>query len=223
MNLINLVPVHRREARVRRIWRGRCIVICVAYSVLILALTTTAYALISRGNDIIPGRLAEAAEEENRVSTALAKTLETLEQKESQLRASRAIAGQPDWSELLALLAAKTQDQITLRGCSVSPRQVAAPRMTAVKSAGVKPATPSFAGILVSVSGAGISQTEVSQYALRLESTGLFNRVTIIETARETLADLQLVTFRLECTLGETLSPTEGKVTDLRTAAGGEP
>lgn len=223
MNPINLVPAHRREARVRRIWRGRCVVVCVAYSVLVLALTTTAYALISRGNDIIPGRLVEVAAEENRVSTALGKALDTLEQKESQLRASRAIAGQPDWSELLALLAAKTQDHITLRGCSVSPRQVAPPRTAAAKPTGTKPAAPPFSGILVNVSGAGISQTDVSQYALRLESTGLFNRVTIIETSRETLADLQLVTFRLECTLGEPSSPSESKVTDLRTATGGEP
>ena len=47
------------------------------------------------------------------------------------------------------------------------------------------------------------SQAAASQYALRLESTGLFGRVTLLDTNRDTYVGLLLVSFRIECTLGD--------------------
>jgi hypothetical protein len=185
-------------------WRLRCGVACGVYAVLVVVgvafFRTMLQATSASGTDgrALTGRLSDAAEQIDRNRSALAAAETMLSEAESQLRASRAITDQPDWSQLLALLARKSEGQVVLRACIVRPREmpaVAAPRPGMPKSPPAEPA------ILVNLSGLGTSQGAVSEYALRLESTGLFQRVALLDTTREPIDGLPLVAFRIECTL----------------------
>jgi hypothetical protein len=150
---------------------------------------------------------------------------------ESLLRSSRAITDQPDWSALLGLLSTKAGNDVFLRSCGVRPRDPAAYAAPvkpagppARPAAGGKPPPPPDPTVLVALAGLGASQASVSQFALRLEATGLFDRVRLLETSREVAVGLQLVSFRIECTLAEPGKPAEpGRPHPRRPAASAAP
>jgi hypothetical protein len=222
MTGINLIPARRTEARQRRLWRGRCVVTCAGYVSLVATLIVAARAVLDQGDAGLPALLTTAATEMERTSASLATTRRELDATESLLRSSRAIAEQPDWSGLLGLLAVKAGDQVVLRTVAVRPRET--PAAVAAKPAakvGAKPAPPDPT-LVVSLSGSSRSQAAASEFALRLEATGLFNRVTLLDTSRETFAELPLVSFRIECTLAEPTAATAA-VDRRGLATGGEP
>jgi hypothetical protein len=134
---------------------------------------------------------------------------------EATLRASRSISEQPDWSALMALLAAKAGDEIVLKTCLVRPRDldhaVASPRSQgqgAVDGAtGATQPPPAEPSMVLGLSGLGLSQAAVSQFILRLEGTRLFAKVTLIDTSRASFERMDVVGFRIECSLDE---PTGG-------------
>ena len=55
---------------------------------------------------------------------------------------------------------------------------------------------------LIRLVGYARSQAAVSQFVLRLEAAGLFDRVTVMRTAREPFLDDQAIAFHLQCLLG---------------------
>lgn len=202
MHSLNLIPFRRLEGRRRRSLRRRWFICCAGYSMLVACAAAAALALDSRSGSDVQSRLATAGAEVDRASAEVSQVRTKLEQTSSILRSSRAIAEQPDWSSLLALIAAKAGDNVTLKGCSVRPRQPAPPPAARTGPA-AKPAPPPDPTLLVNVLGLASSQAAVSQFALRLESTRLFDRVTLLDTSREPFAGVQLVSFRIECTLAE--------------------
>lgn len=203
----NLIPAARLIARQRRVWRGRCVVTCAGYAAVVATLTVGARAVVGQGEVELPELLRAASAEVDRNAATLAKVRGDLESTESRLRSSRAIAEQPDWSALMSLLAARAGEQVVLKGFSVRPKDppaVVAKPGAKPPAAGAKPVVPvAEPGVILNLAGAGRSQAAASQFALRLEATGLFDRVTLLDTTREVVADLPLVTFRVECTMGD--------------------
>lgn len=206
MQPLNLIPFRRLESRRRKALRRRWIAGCSVYAAIVAVAGGAALAIDTQTGSDLQARLASAASEVDRASTDVSKVRGDLDRVSSVLRSSRAIAEQPDWSYLLALMAGKAGPEVTLKGCTVRPRVAATP--TAAKP-GAKPAAkaPTDPTLLVNVTGLSTSQSAVSQFALRLESTGLFGRVTLLDTAREPFGGRQLVTFRIECTLAEPSKP----------------
>ena len=215
MQALNLIPFRRLESQRRRSLRRRWIVGCVCYGALVAAVGAAALAIDTHSGSDIQARLLAAGTEVDHASADVSLVRNELDRVNSLLRSSRAIAEQPDWSSLLALMATKAGKDVTLKACSVRPRQ--APAVASVKPATPKPVKPAIADptLLVNVAGLSSSQSAVSQFALRLEATGLFGRVTLLDTAREPFADKQLVSFRIECTLAE-----PGRSTPARSSAG---
>ena len=76
--------------------------------------------------------------------------------------------------------------------------------------AGVGAAAPNPAAsrsgpdVLLEVVGIGRSQLAVSQHVLRLEQTGLFSKVNLIDTGREPFLNTNAIGFRIQCVFGET-------------------
>jgi hypothetical protein len=70
------------------------------------------------------------------------------------------------------------------------------------------------AGFVLNIAGLARSQLAVSQFILRLEQTGLFDRVSLIDTARETFLGGPATGFKLECSLTGTAAgaPAHGLV-----------
>jgi hypothetical protein len=200
---LNLIPAHRQAARQRRVRRGRAVVTCAAYASVVAAVSVGARAVVVREDAAVPGLLDQAAADVALTTETLAKVRGELDAADSLLRSSRAIAEQPDWSTLMALLAAKAGDEVVLKALTVRPQDppTATAKPAAGRAAAAKPAAAD-PGVVVTVTGAGPSQAAASQFALRLEATRLFGRVALIDTNRDGFADLPLVSFRIECALG---------------------
>jgi hypothetical protein len=224
MKAINLIPAPRIAMRQRRIWSGRCLVTCVGYAAVVAVVTAGAQAVVSHDGVELSGRLVDTAAEFDRTSAALARIRTDLDATESLLRSSRSIAEQPDWSALLGLLSSRTQGQIVLKSVAVRPREIAPPQPATPARPGArgKAPPPPDPTILVNITGAAPSQAAASQYALRLESTGLFGRVTLLDTNRDAYVGLLLVSFRIECTLGDPAAKPAAVPGVLHASAGGD-
>jgi hypothetical protein len=173
----------------------------------VCALSRLAYVKV---DPTVKEKLVEAAKEVDRAGKGIVAVKEQLALADATLRASRSISEQPDWSALMALLAAKAGDEIVLKTCLVRPkdpdRQVDTRSQGpgalegGARAAQPPPAEPSM---VLGLSGLGLSQAAVSQFVLKLEATGLFAKVTLIDTSRAALERTDAIAFRLECSLDE--------------------
>ena len=103
--------------------------------------------------------------------------------------ANRSVGNQPDWSVLLTALSEELGDEIVFRGC----------RLECPLSPNGAVASPQAAQI--QLSGLGRSQTAVSKFVLRLEESGLLDKVKLVRTSRESLGDASAVAFVVDCGL----------------------
>ena len=196
MNNINLIPAPRREAKAHRAHVVKWIT------------GLSAYALILVLGYCVSGRFAmadsRAMNQESRhlsfVQDASRKMVQALQQELTQarqkLQTSKVLGQQPDWGSLMSLLAKNMGDDVVLDFCRL---QRVTPEAAPIKSDVPTPAAPATPQLLLELGGFAQSQADVSQYVLRLEKTGLFNKVKIIKTSREAFRDGKAVAFRLEC------------------------
>src|SRR4051812_9152059 len=101
MKALNLIPIQRRVAKQRRMHVRRCITICVAGGVLSTLACVATFAFSSGEDPTLQARLDRVEKDlaaATRSSEAAAAELNGVEM---TLRATRAIADQPDWSLLL--------------------------------------------------------------------------------------------------------------------------
>jgi len=106
-------------------------------------------------------------------------------------------------AELNGLLAPMLDDftkQIVLASCELEPVRGVAPALNAAAGQSLAATQPTYTLFLT---GMGRSQGSISQYVLRLEQTGLFDRVTLIESKRTPFGEGEAVSFRIGCTMGE--------------------
>ena len=213
MKAINLIPAARIEARRRRAQWVRCFAACGVYGVLVMAACALCRLPYAKNDPTVKEKLVEADVEVDRAGKTIVLVREQLALAEATLRASRSISEQPDWSGLMALLAAKAGDEIVLKTCLVRPkdpdrgvdyRALGPAAEGAARAAPPAPAEPSMA---LGLSGLGLSQAAVSQFVLNLERTGLFARVALIDTSRAALDRTDAIAFRIECSLDE---PADG-------------
>ena len=160
-------------------------------------------------------RLSHVIDADNQSITELRRQLD---EAQARLDLSRAIGSEPDWSQLLRLLAESLGQDVVLNSCQLEPAPAPAARPgQAVKAAtagggtgGVSAAAAeaSSAGrpaqYRLRISGHGRSQTAVSEFVLRLEQTKLFDQVLPPKTSRETFQKKDAIAFWVECVLSET-------------------
>jgi hypothetical protein len=65
-----------------------------------------------------------------------------------------------------------------------------------------------------------LDHAAANRFLLRLEQTGLFSKVSLLDTAREPFFDKNAIAFRLECALNP--APPPGAPAAGATARGGE-
>src|SRR5581483_11720777 len=112
MKNINLIPAPRRAAKRRRIHLRRCAVGCAAWAALSVAAAVLAHAVWRVEDPQVGERLARMNEEVTRTERALGDVRLQLAKAHSSLRGNEAIAAQPDWSILLALLGKQVGDDV---------------------------------------------------------------------------------------------------------------
>ena len=225
MKSINLIPAPRRAARRRRAHLRRCTAACCAWAALSVAATVASHAVWHDRQPQSAERLAKVSQEMEQTERAIAHVRAKLASAQSTLRANQAITTQPDWSIVLALLGKQAKGDIVLKTCNVRPATgtrgvlVSPPRpdqrRPTARQTGDGPAQPEAPPYLLETSGLASSHAAANQFILRLEQTGLFSKVTLLETAREAFLDGNKVAFRVECTFDQ--SPMGA--TDARAAA----
>jgi Tfp pilus assembly protein PilN len=211
MHGINLIPVRRlMYRRTRRHLRGWALILTAA--ALLMALTCgylRARVPVARATD------AELAKVSARLGQLHA-GFSAASGVETELNLNRSILAllkdQPDWSLLLELLAAQTDEQTVLREIRLTP-------LTQLTLASTPPAPSSIAKRADKAAVAakldlpsrfklelrGLCKTPagVSRFVANIENLGVMSEVKLIRTGREPFLSDIASSFELECVLGE--------------------
>lgn len=202
---INLIPAHRllamqRRIRVRLWMRIDSICICV-----LLIICAVAMPLFDQSATSVADELVFLDKKATGMNRSISALLPELSEVKLTLDASRAMQKQPDWSVLLALLANLQGDQIVMRNVQTKPMgggHVAAGGSEVVSAEEISAAGDNRSGYKLVLGGMGKTQNAISQFVLRLEQCGLFERVRVIMTNREGFMSDHAVSFELLCTMG---------------------
>jgi Tfp pilus assembly protein PilN len=121
------------------------------------------------------------------------------------LETTKAIHGQPDWSKLLIGLSAQLDDEIVLSRYQFTTL-TSDNKVITVEGSGSLPAAP--LGVFLTecrhtltLHGFGKSQEAVSRFVLRLEGSGVFDLVRLVNSSRQTFLNGEAVAFSVECHL----------------------
>ena len=207
MKRVNLIPVQRRLAKQRRTYIRRCVAACAAWAFVAAGAGVATHLTWGRIDPTLEPRLQRAAQSIETADRTLAAVQADLAAARSTLRATQAIADQPDWSILLALMGRSAGPEIVLRNCNVEQTiapvvaPVAQPTGRGAAKAPPAPPAPPVKVFSVGTQGMGRSQFAVAQFVLRLERSGLFARVSLVDTSRESFLGREAVSFRIECVL----------------------
>ena len=210
MKSVNLIPAPRRAARRRRVHLRRCAAVCAVWAVLSGVAAGGSHALWRDADGAqAEDRYATVTEDIQRTERAIANVRAQLAAAQSTLRAHEAIANQPDWSILLALLGQAIRDDVVLKSCHVHPAGAAAGARPDARrtTAPPQPGAPAQAGdgvpFVLEISGMAKSYEAANRFLRELDETKLFKQVTLLDTAREPFLVGMAVAFKLECSLDE--------------------
>lgn len=115
-----------------------------------------------------------------------------LAEAQGRLGAARAVGRHADWGVLLALVARNVGDEVVLARCRLESRE-----RPGAAAAGGGPAER----LVLELNGFARSQTQVSDFILRLEKTGLFDAVRLVKTGSEEFLSVKAVGFQVACAL----------------------
>jgi len=217
MKSVNLIPAPRLVAKRRRVHLRRCAAGCAVWAVMsVIAAGATQAMWRTAADPQAEERLALVADEIERTDRAIAATRAQLAAAQSTLRAKEAIANQPDWGVLLAVLAQSIKQDVVLKNCHVHPagrrpgevrRAPAAVAPSASSSTGAAAESVPF---VLDANGMAKDLEAAHRFVSDLEKTGLFARVTLLDTAREPFINGDAIAFRLECSLDEPAAGSPG-------------
>lgn len=193
MNSTNLLPMPRqlRQARSTRMRRwavalGATAALAVAtYAGCACALTDSAAptpADFSRA----ARDLAEANSDASRVRADLAAV-------QREVYSAQSLSEQPDLSLLLSLISRTADDRIVLSHCELSESQPGE-KGSEAESANIDSA-------LLRLDGFGKTQAAVADFVLRLETTHVFDRVTLLQSHSQPVLGADAAAFRIECAM----------------------
>jgi len=174
------------------------------YSAVALAGYAACFAFAGGEADVIRARLAEATAQVQRRRGEIRALSDKAATVRRELEAIRSVAGHPDWSLLLTLLADALSDSLVLEICTLAPT---GPPGSIAKD---KEADPNSLDTMTArlrqsyvlqLAGVAKTQTAVSRFVLRLEQIGLFRRVKLVQTSRRTFAGRRAIVFKIECLL----------------------
>jgi len=192
----NLIPAHRREKRHRirrvRTWAA----VLAAYGTLLIGAYVACFAFSQDDSGAILKEMRETTERLRAAGEQMHELRTSMAEASRQLATARALAQNPDWSLLLAMIARNLADKVVLDRCSLAPVDVGVEEVPPAKDGEVI-----YQRYLLELSGFAQSQMSVSQFVLRLEHSRLFESVRLIKTRKRDFMDGQAVSFRLECAL----------------------
>jgi hypothetical protein len=213
---VNLIPLYRQAAKARQRHLRAWILFCSAYSALLVLVYGVGYAHWAGPVRPLAAELSKADQATADLDKTLAARRADIDELAQRLDSAKSATMHADWSILLALVSETLGDDVVLEKCQldqVIPQTPIAPVPTAAPAAPTAPAPKPPASAkppkivtpdpiwLFKADGLARNPQSVSQFILRLESSGLFDRVTLIKTSRESYRDREATSFNLECSL----------------------
>ena len=203
MQYVNLIPAARLARRRRNarlcVWAA----VCGAYAMSLIAGSATLQALRASEDRTLHGQRATLAQQVEQSNLELLGLRRELGEATMALETTRAIHHQPDWSKLFLGLSQRLDDEIVLGRCQLTTL-TDDNKVLAEEWANSMPAKP-LATLLTEcrhtllLSGFGKSQESVSRFVLRLEGTGVFHIVRLVNSSRQTFLEKEAVAFSVEC------------------------
>lgn len=197
MRSVNLIPTPRLQARRRRIRIRWWTVVCVTYALALAAVYVGCRFRWDTGQSSNATIIRDVADEIAGYNRRIAAMRGAVQSVRARIEANRAVGNQPDWSVLLALMAKNLGPDVVLKRCKLDLAGRGRSSVTPVDQSSERRREFVF-----EVSGLGRSQMAVSQFVLRLEQAGLFDRVKLIRTRREGFLTGNAIAFELACSLG---------------------
>ena len=194
MNGINLIPAHRRLHRSRRARRGIWIVVGTAYAAILLTVAVSVRLMWTTPGLALSEELDRAGREISDAQADQADLRRQLQRVAASLAAGQTVGTQPDWSILLSVMARQMGDDVVLDSFRLAGQGPAA-------GADGEPLPLASRPYTLQLSGMARDPLAVSNFVLRLERTGLFQRVTLGQSQRREVSGGEAVGFRIECRL----------------------
>ncbi len=121
-----------------------------------------------------------------------------------RLELRRAVSGHPDWSRLLALLARVRGDEAVIESVEVKRKEIE-------QAAATKPGTRAPASAdqrprsvyAVRLAGVAADTAGATALVLRLEQSGAFDRVSLLDTQMREVAGQARTAFSIECEIAD--------------------
>jgi len=203
MNDVNLIPAERLAAKRRRARIALWAAACGAYIVLLAAGSLTACVFCPGRNSDLAEQLAAADKQVKQDNKAVLELRRTLAETTAAVETTQAIREQPDWSRLLAGLSQDLGQELVLNRFQLVAMREDGKALTEPWSEALL-AKPLLALVTkhryqLMIQGFGKTQESVSRFALALEGIGLFERVRLINSSRQTFLSGQAVAFTVEC------------------------
>lgn len=184
---LNLLPAEVLRARRNTVKSRQARVAVGLYTALLLAGTMGYLGLAgpqSASASASSDDLAVATQRNETMQHEIVAAEAQLEEVRRRLAGGRVLSERPDWSQMLRLIAVCGGEAIKLDGVTL---QMAAPKIDA--------------GAWVELSGFAGDPWAVSNFVLRLEEQGLFDKVKILNSQRQPFGNGQRTAFRLRCEL----------------------
>lgn len=191
----NLLPMSRRRALVREDRAARWAIAVAVYGALLTCLWFGSRSYIVGGRSGLERRVVAAAAEKAGVESAISGLREKSAKVQAALATARSIAGHPDWSVLLSLIANLRGEEIEVERIALGPRKPEG-KPTPGK-------TTRAGGVWVRVTGLGKDHQAIAQFALRLEGAGLFDRVGLADASKSSAEPGGYVGFEIEAQIDE--------------------
>ena len=196
MTPMNFIPAHRRalrqQRRRQRVWTA----VCTGYAAALAGLALAAWLIVDTGGGDHEAHLRETFTDIEETRLAIDQTKSKLAPARAELLATQSISGRPDWSILLAQVASQLTDDVFLSSVRLDQQAPGQP-----DRAGPPEKTGSADAYTLTIGGYGRTQAAVSDFVVKLESTPLFERVSILQTNRQTLMADKAISFELACLL----------------------
>jgi len=203
MSDVNLIPAGRLAGRRRKTRLYLWVTVCGVYAALVATGSLTFHVAQAGEGRSMAEHLEAAAQQIERDNRALLDVRRQLAETMTALETTTAIHGQPDWGKLLTGLSVQVGDQIVLSRCLLTTVTADDKAITA-EGSGSLPAMPLGAFLTgcrhrLVLNGFGKSQESVSRFVLRLEESGAFDLVRLVNSSRQTFLKGEAVAFVVEC------------------------
>lgn len=193
MNHVNLLPLtrqlHRARSQRTRAWS---IVLGAMVSLSVATYAGCAFALAD-SNAPTAADFSTAARELSQINSEASRVKAQLVGVQREVYSARSLSEQPDLSLLLGLISRTADERIILSRCELTESKP--------PEKGAEAESANIGGAVLRLDGFGKSQTAVGAFVLRLETTGVFDHVSLLQSHNQPVLGTDAAAFRIECAM----------------------